>query len=207
MNPKEIERFFKGVAKDYPEEATVYLTGAAAGALMGGVRPSMDVDFGVELKSGTAKQWDQLSAAIEKNKALTGLGSNYDEDIDRWGMITLMDYQKHAPLFKQYGKLKVRVLEPAYWSIGKMTRYLQPDIADMEMVFRKKKVLATALTAVWGKALKASPRSASLLLFRKQVEDFLIHSGPKIWGKVFDSVGAIKKFHQNAGITLKNSSK
>jgi len=198
MNPKEIERFFKGIAKDFNEDATVYLTGAAAGALMGGVRPSLDVDFGVELKN--SKKWEQLTAAIEKNKVLTGLGSNYDEDIDRWGMITLMDYQKHSPLFKQYGKLKVKVLEPAYWSIGKMTRYLEPDIADMEMVFRKKKVSAALLTGVWGKALKSSPRSASLLLFRKQVEDFLVHSGPKIWGKPFDAAEAIRDFHQSAGI-------
>ena len=200
MNPKEIERFFKGIAKDFDEDATVYLTGAAAGALMGGVRPSLDVDFGVELKGANAKRWEQLTAAIEKNKVLTGLGSNYDEDIDRWGMITLMDYQKHAPLFKQYGKLKVKVLEPAYWSIGKMTRYLQPDIADMEMVFQKKKVSAALLTGVWGKALKSSPRSDSLLLFRKQVEDFLVHSGPKIWGKTFDAAAEMMNFYRSAGI-------
>jgi hypothetical protein len=203
MNPKEIERFFKGIAKDFPEDATVYLTGAAAGALMGGVRPSLDVDFGVELKGAGTKRWERLTAAIEKNKALTGLGSNYDEDIDRWGMITLMDYRKHAKLFKKYGKLKVKILEPAYWSIGKMTRYLQPDIADMETVFRKKKVPVVLLTGVWGKALKNSPRSASLLLFRKQVEDFLAHSGPKIWGKTFDVVAAIENFHQSAGLKLK----
>lgn len=198
MNPKEIERFFKGVAKDFGEEATVYLTAAAAGALMGGVRPSLDVDFGVQLKG--ARLWDRMAAAIEKNKLLTGLGSNYDEDIDRWGMITLMDYQKHAKLFKQYGKLKVKVLEPAYWSIGKMTRYLQPDIADMERVFQKQKVPADRLAEVWGKALKSSPRSASLLLFRKQVEDFFAHSGPRIWGKGFAAGKAIEKFRQSAGI-------
>ncbi len=205
MNPKEIERFFKGIAKDFNEDATIYLTGAAAGALMGGVRPSLDVDFGVELKN--SQKWERLTAAIEKNKVLTGLGSHYDEDIDRWGMITLMDYQKHAPLFKQYGKLKVKVLEPAYWSIGKMTRYLEPDIADMEMVFQKKKVSAALLTGVWGKALKSSSRSASLLLFRKQVEDFLVHSGPKIWGKAFDAAGAIKNFHQSAGIGRNDGTK
>ena len=200
MNPKEIERFFKGVAKDFPRDATVYLTGAAAGALMGGVRPSLDVDFGVELGDEDPKRWEEFVGAVEKNKALTGLGSNYDEDIDRWGMITLMDYRKHAELFKQYGKLKLKVLEPAYWSIGKMTRYLQPDIEDMERVFRKKKVKAALLAEVWGKALKSSPRSASLLLFRKQVEDFFAHSGPKIWGKSFDSSGAVEDFHRRAGL-------
>ena len=35
MNPKEIERFFKGIAKDFNQDATVYLTGAAAGAIAG----------------------------------------------------------------------------------------------------------------------------------------------------------------------------
>jgi len=42
-----------------------------------------------------------------------------------------------------------------------------------------------------------------ILLFRKQVEDFLVHSGPKIWGKAFDAAGAVKHFHQKAGIELK----
>jgi len=36
------------------------LTGVAAGALMGGVRPSLDMDLGVELKGANAKRWEQV---------------------------------------------------------------------------------------------------------------------------------------------------
>lgn len=200
MNRKEIERFFKGIAMDFRGEATVFLTGAAAGSVMGGVRPSLDVDFGIQLKSRDPKVWNQLVSAIEKNKTLTGLGTNYDEDIDRWGMITLLDYKKHTKAFKRFGSLAVRVLEPAYWSIGKMTRYLDPDVQDMVAVFKAQKTPAVKLAKLWGKALKASPRSEALSTFRKQVEHFLRAYGPGIWGKKFEASKAIAEFYRSAGL-------
>lgn len=200
MNPKEIDRFFKGLARDFNREADIILTGAAAGSLMGSSRPSMDIDFGVEIKKKSRESWEDFSRAVEKNRSLTGVSADYSEDIDRWGSITLLDYKKHAKPYKKIGSLSLRVLEPAYWSIGKMTRYIEPDIEDMRAVFKKQKARAPALARLWGKALRASPLSETLSLFRKQVEHFLEKSGPKIWGKGFDPSKAIAEFHKSAGI-------
>jgi hypothetical protein len=203
MNPKEIERFFKGVDKDFKTHAVIYLTGAAGGSLMGGVRPSMDIDFAVELKKKDARAWEDLAAAVERNKLLSGVDADYSEDIDRWGSITLMDYKKHATFFKRIGFLTLKVLEPAYWSIGKMTRYIQPDIDDMITVFKAQKTGAGQLTRVWGMALRKSPKSEKLFRFRSQVEDFLKAYGTRIWGKHFDAAKSVKEFHKNAGIKVK----
>ena len=200
MNPKEIDRFFKGVAKDFGEEVDIILTGAAAGSLMGNLRPSMDIDFAVKIKKKRRESWKDFSRAVEKNKNLTGVSADYSEDIDRWGSITLLDYPKHARPYKKMGSLTLRVLEPAYWSIGKMTRYIEPDIEDMKAVFKKQGVKAPALARLWGKALRASPLSETLSLFRKQVEHFLEKVGPKIWSKGFDASKAIREFHKSAGI-------
>ncbi len=202
MNPKQVDRFFKGLARDFKREAVVYLTGAAAGSLMGNLRPSLDIDFGIKTKGGAAA-WRELEAAVEKNKAVTGLDVNFAEDIDRWGQITLLDYQKHVRPYKRFGKLDVRVLAPGYWSIGKMTRYLEPDIRDMEMVFKAQGVPAPGLARLWGRAVKASPKSAVQFQFVDQVERFLEKRGPGIWGKKFEAAKAIRIFRKGAGISGK----
>jgi hypothetical protein len=92
------------------------------------------------------------------------------------------------------------VLDPAFWSIGKMTRFIDPDIQDMIQVFRKKRVSPARLAKVWGKALKESPRSITLIRFRHHVESFFESYGTKIWGREFNSSKAINQFHKSAGI-------
>jgi hypothetical protein len=200
MNPKEIERFFKDVDKGFQGKATIFLTGAAAGSLMGEIRPSLDIDFAVELGKKDARAWDDLAAAVERSKVLSGVSADYSEDIDRWGSITLLDYKKHARLFKKIGSLTLKVLEPAYWSIGKMTRYLQPDIDDMIAVFKAQKEDPARLARVWGEALRKSPRSEKQFRFRSQVEQFFTQYGTRVWGKGFEARKAIEQFHKNAGI-------
>lgn len=204
MNPKEIDRFFTGVAKEFKEPAVIILTGAAAGSLLGGARPSMDIDFGVQLRKRSPAAWKSLADAVERGKALTGVSADFSEDIDRWGSVTLLDYRKHATPYKKFGSLTVKVLEPGYWSIGKMTRYLQPDIEDMRDVFRRRKVPVEGLVRLWGKALRSSPLSDSLGQFRWQVERFLKAYGTRIWGRAFDADRAIGSFRRSAGIRTKD---
>ncbi len=200
MNKRQIEHFFKIVDAEFRQNAKVILTGAAAGTIMGSTRPSLDIDFGIELKKFSEKSWQALESAIKKAIDKTGIQANYAEDIDRWGMITLHDYRRRTTLYKKYGKLSLHVLDPAYWSIGKMTRFLDPDVQDMLQVFRKKKVPPRRLAIVWGKALRVSPRSTFITRFRRQVEGFFVTYGTKIWGKDFDPSHAIGQFHNAAGI-------
>lgn len=185
---------------EFGRSAGIILTGAAAGTIMGSTRPSLDIDFGIELGTPSNDNWQRLETAIRKAKDETGLQVNYAEDIDRWGMITLHDYRQRTTPYKKYGKLSVHILDAAYWSIGKMTRFLDPDIQDMMQVIRKQKVQPERLAQVWGKALRASPRSPFIGRFIRQVEGFYRSYGQKIWGKGFASSGAIGRFHTAAGI-------
>ncbi|MEW6601724.1 MAG: hypothetical protein AB1499_12205 [Nitrospirota bacterium] len=199
MNKRQIDRFFRVLDTELQHEAGIVLTGAAAGNILGSSRPSMDIDFAIELRVRGEADWEKVEAAIGNAGNRTGISANFAEDIDRWGMITLLDYKKNATLYKKYGKLTVRVLDPAYWFIGKMTRFIDPDIQDMIQVFRKKSPPAQTLVKVWGRALKESPRSTELTLFRRHVESFLNFYGKKIWGREFDPDKAIREFHKAAG--------
>jgi hypothetical protein len=160
----------------------------------------MDIDFAIELKNRSEPNWKQLESAIRKATDKTGIQATYAEDIDRWGMVTLLEYRNNTKLYKKYGKLTIWVLDPAYWSIGKMTRFIDPDIQDMIQVFRKKKIPPARLARVWGRALSESQRSTALARFRRQVESFFESYGTKIWGRSFNSTKAIQQFHRSAGI-------
>ncbi len=200
MNQQQIEHFFKIVDAEFRQDVRIILTGAAAGTIWGSTRPSLDIDFGIELKDCSEQNWQRLESAIRKAVKETGIQANYAEDIDRWGMITLLDYSSNTKLYKKCGKLALFVLDPAYWSIGKMTRFLDPDIQDMIQVFHKKKIPPARLAKIWGEALRKSLRSTFIERFRRQVESFFVSFGKKIWGKSFDSAKAIKQFHKFAGI-------
>ncbi len=200
MDKRQINNFFRIVDTEFKGNARIILTGAAAGTILGRTRQSMDVDFAIELKTLNDENWEKLGSAIQKAEKETGIQADYTEDIDRWGMITLLDYRKNTSLYKKYGKLSLYVLNPAYWSIGKMTRFINPDIQDMIQVFGKNKVPPSELARVWGKALKESPRSTKLIQFRRQVEGFLESYGVIIWGKGFNSTETIRQFHRSAGI-------
>ncbi|OGR82390.1 MAG: hypothetical protein A2901_08060 [Elusimicrobia bacterium RIFCSPLOWO2_01_FULL_54_10] len=200
LNRRLINRFFELLSKELDQDTRVVLTGAAAGNILGEVRPSSDIDFAVRFVRSNPQSWEKFEKAIRNTIQLTGINANYAEDIDRWGLVSLMDYLKHTLPYQRFGVIKVEILAPAYWSIGKMTRYLEPDIRDMVRVFKKQKVPCLELVRIWGLALKKSPQSMALFQFRKQVEDFLKHYGRSIWGKNFDAVKTVQSFHKEMGL-------
>ena len=119
------------LAAELGTPARAYLTGAAAAALWGRVRPSYDVDLGLELKRKTRSSGEIIQRAVERTTRLTGIAVSVAEDIDRWGMITLLDYKRTSRRYRQFGPLELRLLHPANWSIGKLTRNLESDIRDV----------------------------------------------------------------------------
>ena len=200
MTRQQLNRFFNTLSKEYHGPVRVILTGAAAGSITGPLRPSLDVDFGVELPRRTASRWQALTEAIERTVRLTGIPAQYAEDIDRWGAISLLDYRTHATRYQRFGDVRVDVLDPAYWSIGKLTRYLDPDVFDLVKVFTRTRVPVLQVARLWGRALKISPRSTACTQFRAHVEHFLQTYGRRIWGAPFDSSHAIAVFRRAAGI-------
>ena len=200
MNPRLINRFFRLLAKEFNRPATLILTGAAAGSLWGHVRPSRDLDFGVEIVGNDSRAWELFQQAITRTIRQTGIDVNYAEDIDRWSSITLLDYRRHTRLHRRYGTLAVRLLDPAYWSIGKLARYYELDVQDVVIVLKRRHVPLPRLMRILGKALRERPHSPALFQFRMQVEHFLRTHGRSIWGRPFDPDAAIRQSHRTAGI-------
>lgn len=200
MHPRRIERFFRILAEEFGRRATVIVTGAAAGSLWGHVRPSRDIDFNVQLASRTSQGWEAFRMAVDRTVQRTGIQVNYAEDIDRWSNLSLLDYRQHTAVYRRFGKLDVRLLDPVYWSIGKLSRYFDLDVHDVVVVLRRKRVPAQRLLSVWARSLRASPHSTAVFQFRIQVEHFLRTYGRTIWGKPFNPDHAIRQFHRLAGI-------
>ena len=197
MTPRVIDRFFLTLAREFDGRATLIVTGAAAGALWGHARPSRDIDFSVQVPGGAA-QWTRLEAALARTVERTGIQVNYAEDIDRWSSVTLLDYRRHTAPYKTFGRMTVRLLAPAYWAIGKLARYFELDVDDLVRVLRRNRVPAAPAIRLWARALRASPRSAALPLYRRQVEHFLGAHGRAIWGRSFDPEAAVRRFRRVA---------
>lgn len=201
MKSPPTQRFFRALSKELKDPVKVFLTGAAAGALFGNVRSSADVDFAIEPVRERKESWNKIDDALKRASRATGITVQYARDIDRWGMISLLDYRKKSVLYRKFGSIEVRTLHPLYWAIGKFTRYLESDVQDLATVFKKKKVSASKLAATLGRALKQSPPSSQGFQFRQHVEQFFEEYGKKIWGAKFDPATAIQVFHKEAGIS------
>ena len=186
------DSFFKELGSALNAPLTIILTGGAAAHLLGGSRPTTDLDFSIQPSDKGA--WDADAATLNRLSGKHGLPVEYSEDISRWSMISLLDWRDHTLPYKSYGKLTVRLLHPKYWSIGKISRGLQTDFDDLKVILKKRGISADEIVPFWARALRDSEPSSELFLARKMVEDFLAHEGKKTWGRTFDAKGALKLF-------------
>jgi hypothetical protein len=198
-----LETFFEELAQRVSSPVKIILTGGAEALLLGSARPTADIDFGIALmargKAGE-RSWTDVEAAIAEASRAAEVVIQYSADIDRWSSIGMPNYRRHTRFYRRYGRVTVHLLEPAYWAVPKLARYLDTDRLDLQVVLHTQGVHPELLARVCGRALRASPRSTALFLFRQQVEDFLRTHGVTVWGSDFDAEAAIGLFHQAAGI-------
>ena len=194
MNKIKIHAFFKRLDTNLKETATVIVVGASAASLMGHVRPSFDIDFEIRLKRHVRIKKIRLAKAIIQSAQETGVAVNFSENIGGWSMINYLDYRKTAVAYKHFGKLDVKIIEPAYWTIGKMTRFLELDVQDMVKIIRKKKIQPKRLIGIWAQAFKTSDLSLELGQFKDHVLYFLKSYSKKIWGKKIEVQSLIELF-------------
>ena len=197
MVQQQIDRFFRTLARELNRPARVILTGAAAGSLWGSLRLSQDLDFAIQLVPNRREGWQDLEAAVTRTIHLTSIPANYAEDIDRWSSVTFLDYRRHTLPYRRYGQLDVRLIDPAYWTIGKIARLWSSDVEDLVAVLRGRRLDVRRLLRLWATAIRRSPRSPELTRCRQQVESFLRSSGNQIWGPRFDPAQAIAEFHRH----------
>jgi hypothetical protein len=202
MDTQLIERFFIELDQEFGRPAEVIITGAAAGALMGHIRPSTDIDFEMRLNASDATDKDRrdMENAVNKVSEKMKIAVNFSEDISHWSMIDFLDYRETAHDFKKIGQLKVKILAPEHWTIGKMGRFVALDIIDIKSIIKTKKLKSGPLIELWAKALKTSPMSMDKKSFKDHVIYFINKHGHEAWGKSFDPQTAIDHFHRFAGI-------
>lgn len=193
MRKGDIDRFFRELGKVIHVPIRIYLTGGIASWFLGGSRPTEDIDFGLRVPGS---QWQEAEKAIRETSLRLAIPVQFSEDIGRWGMVGISDYEKGARLYKKFGKVSVYLLDTAKWSVGKINRYYQSDVDDLRAVFRKQRPDPKKLIKIWAKALKGSPKSSSHLLFVKTAEDFLRSYGVEIWGRGFNARQRIEEFRR-----------
>ena len=184
MQRKHLRQFFRALGEAWPHKTTVLVTGGAAALLLGGARPTDDVDFEVRFHTSGAS-WEAFTTAVQRVSESTKIGAQYAESIDRWTQITLLDYRSHAQRMGRFGAIEVRLLDPIYWSIGKVSRYEDRDIQDLIAVFRRHQPDPAAVARLWHRALRKSPKSTHLRLTLKQALHFFRTHGKRIWGPRF----------------------
>jgi hypothetical protein len=206
MKKNILDLYFLELDRALSTPASVILTGAAAGAVYGNVRHSLDIDFEIRLKSqkGNQNRDEILAASIGAVSSKLGIAANYSDDIGHWSMIDYLDYRKTSIPYKKIGQMDIRLLAPEYWTIGKMTRFMEIDVKDILKVIKIKRLRPGPLVALWARAMRASPLSLTKGQFRRNVENFLKRHGKKLWGKSFDGEKALENFRKLAG--LKNAS-
>lgn len=206
LSSAALDDFCAALAAQVPRRVKIILTGGAEALLLGSTRPTRDLDFGIVLTASPEtgeEQWAEVEAAIAAASRATGIPVEYSGDIDRWSSIAMPDYQRHTRPYKRFGRVSVHLLEPAYWAVPKLARYLDTDATDLEAVLRAQGVTPPQLARVCARAFRASPHSSALFSFRQHVEHFFRTSGAGIWGRDFDAEAAIRAFQRGAGIRVR----
>jgi hypothetical protein len=192
LNLEQAEAYFNDLGRQLPAQTVIVLTGGIAASLLADARTTDDIDFAV-IKP-LLKHWDAVAGTLTRLAAKRGIQVQFSEDLDRWSSVTLLDWKKHTRLHRRSGKLEVRILDPLYFSIGKITRSRQGDIDDLVAVLKAQKTDWRPLVKLWAKALQKSPRSTALPLVKQQMLTFLKDQGPGIWGKHFRAQEAASAF-------------
>ena len=181
MKQQDIDRFFRVLSQEWPHPTRIILTGGVLARLFGGERPTLDIDFEAQ-----TKDFELFSKALERVKKITKILPQFSADIDHWSQVSLLDYREHLVPYKQFGSIKVFLMDPAHWSIGKIARYYNQDAVDLATVFTKTKPDPLTIAKVWRKALIKSPPSTTLFGVKKNAIHFFKTHGQSIWGQQLD---------------------
>ena len=186
MRKRQIDFFFTELDKTLGRKAEVILLGASAGSLMGHIRPSFDIDFEIRLNGKSRQNKKVVEEKILETARKARIAVNFSENVGHWSMVSYLNYRKTALPYKKFGKLNVKLIAPAYWTIGKMARYYALDAKDIAAIIRKKKLKPGPLVRLWKRALQSSDLSLELGQFKKHASHFLKAYGRKLWGRNFN---------------------
>jgi len=198
LRPADLSKFLVALARRIPCRVRIVLTGGCEAMLLGGSRPTGDIDFGVVVPG--EEPWPEIETAILAAADESAVTVQYSTDIDRWSSVAIPPRRQKTRRFRQIGPLAVHLLRPDCWAVYKLARYLDADVDDLCSVLRRERIPAVTLARLCGESLRASPRSTQLFAFRRHVEHFFAAHGPTIWRKRFSARRAVAVFHRAARI-------
>jgi len=197
LGPADLSRFFSALARRLSFPGRIVLTGGCEAMLLGGTRPTGDIDFGVV---ASEERWPEIEAAILAAADESRVAVQYSTDIDRWSSVAIPPGRFKTKRLRQIGRLSVHLLDPRCWAVYKLARYLDAAVDDLRSVLRRERLSPITLARLCGESLRVSPRSTQLFAFRRHVEHFLETHGPTVWGKRFSARRAVAAFQRAAKI-------
>ncbi len=196
----DLSRFTAALARRLPCPVKLTLTGGSEALLLGGNRPTGDIDFELTVSGRSERFWADIETAVAAAATEVAVVVQYSTDIDRWSPVAIPTRRRAGRLHRRLGRLSVHLLDPICWAVYKLARYLDSDVDDLRAVLRRQRVSSAALARLCGTCLRTSPRSTQLFLFRKQVEHFFREHGRAVWGRGFEDDRAIAVFRRAAKI-------
>ena len=201
LTARDLDRFLEALASRIPIRAKVIITGGMEARVLGGTRPTADIDFGLVLRPADERSYPEFESVVRAVAEDLDVVVQFSSDIDRWSSIAIPPSKFRTLPYRRIGRLSAHLLDPACWAVYKLARYRESDIHDLVAVLKREQVAPLRLAGLCGASLRSSPRSTALHSFRKQVEHFFRKHGAAIWGNSFDPDPGIARFHREAGIT------
>ena len=140
--------------------------------LLGGRRPTGDLDFSIVTPNRRSGSFSEIEFAIASAADETRITVQYSADIDRWSQVAIPKSKMKTRFYKRFGLPTVHLLDPKCRAVYKLARYLDSDVADLLALLKRQKVSWIGLSRLCGDCLRFSPRSTQPYLFRRQVEHF-----------------------------------
>ena len=206
MTSRDIDRFFKELAREWPHPTEVILIGGAAAVIGGSRRPTFDVDFEVDFGGRRSSEDAEVFAlALRKAEDASGVQGQFTEDIGAWSPIALPPWRGSARPWKRYGPISVKLLDTAIYVVSKLRRGDADDFSDLVLVARQGGAKWRRIAFLCGRAVRLSPSSTALRGFIRRVEYFYNIRGREVWGAGFRPEPAIALFRIVSAKKLKQT--
>jgi hypothetical protein len=127
-----LQSFLQRLGERYPGQGTFYLLGGCALGLLGSPRTTVDVDYTLEVETGSLAQFQEI---------LTELAAEMRLDVEEVPLAEFMPLPSQARerrrLVGRYGQLDVCIFDLYSIALSKIARGFEADLEDVLFLLRE----------------------------------------------------------------------